>query len=349
MGAAPCGSSAWSDVAQHAADVIRGLLEAGVREGVFPMAAAWIAVDGEPAATAVAGGAHMETVWDLASLTKPIAVVSVAMDGVEAGWLTLDERVTWPVGVDTTVRGLLAHRSGLPPWDDLAAVADADVPDWRPGEARVREAVARRIGALAGTQEGTAYSDLGFIVLGWHLERRLGRSLREMRGGWRPAEISPPTDIDGFAPAGREARRGRRLIGEVNDTNCWVLGGACGHAGLFGTADEVGRWALDLARSGRRVVDAFWDSGQRADSTWVLGWDTPSPGASSGGRRVSASAVGHLGFTGTSVWIDRDQGLVMVLLTNRVDIDMSPQPAIKRFRPRFHDAVRDVFGRGPDS
>ena len=162
-----------------------------------------------------------------------------------------------------------------------------------------------------------------------------------------------------FAPTGFCPWRQRNLVGEVHDPNAWILGGAAGHAGLFGTAGTVGRWALALERLAAEdvaspalpgiegaVVRGFWDRSQMAElrGTWVLGWDTPSPEGSSAGSRVSPEAVGHLGFTGTSVWIDRRDRLVTVLLTNRSALGAAAHTRLKAFRPRFHDGVRDLLG-----
>ncbi|TNF38433.1 MAG: serine hydrolase, partial [Deltaproteobacteria bacterium] len=165
--------------------------------------------------------------------------------------------------------------------------------------------------------------------------------------------LAPPPDPAAYAPTGHCARRRRALRGEVHDANAWALGGAAGHAGVFATVDEVGRWALDLLRASQGhaasldggVVRTFWDPAWRApDATWVLAWDTPSPGGqSTGGARISAAAIGHLGFTGTSVWIDRDADLVTVLLTNRVALGPASGPRMRLYRPHFHDAVRDAL------
>ena len=332
---------------------LRALLEEGVTAGAFEVGAAWVALEGRPLESAYTEGATPETIWDLASLTKPMAVVTEVMKGVEDGRLTLDEPVTGPGGLKTTIRDLLAHRAGLPAWDDLWRVAESSGDSWIPGSPPVRAAVAARIGALAGTQAGTCYSDLGFITLGWHLERRLQAPLEALVSRWRWGVPRGTPDHLRCVPTGHCDRRGRQALGEVDDLNCWVLGGVAGHAGLFATLDEVGAWALDLAnsaadRGGRidgGVVREFWALERRRDSTWVLGWDTPTPPRSTAGTRASATAVGHLGFTGTSVWIDREQDLVMVLLSNRVALGSASKTIMRSFRPRFHDAIRDLVGR----
>jgi len=337
------------------------LLAAGVAAGAFPAAAAWVAHRGAVVASAAAGPVRLETLWDVASLTKPMVVGSLAMAGVSAGWLSLDEGVAVG-GARPSVASLLAHRSGLPAWLDLAAGVDARLGPWREGawragEARVRAQVEELIAEAAGDAEaGTVYSDLGYIALGWHLEARLGAPLRRLVPGYRPVdpgwppEGAPPPDPEVIAPTGPCPFRGRELVGEVHDLNTWVLGGAAGHAGVFVTAAEVGAWALGLARAAEGapgpvdggVVRAFWEARRQPGSTWALGWDSPTPGATSAGSRASGASVGHLGFTGTSVWIDREARLITILLTNRVALGDAAQPKLRAFRPRFHDAVRDL-------
>ena len=327
---------------------LRALLEQGIHEGAFGIGGAWVAEGGRQIGTAFTSGANATSMWDVASLTKPMAIVTEVMRRVASRALSLDDRVTHPAGLNATIRDLLAHRSSLPAWDDLWAVAEGLEAPWTPGSPQVIQAISERIGALSGTQKGTRYSDLGFIALGWHLERHLGQTLEQLVDRWcwsAPAERAIPT--------GHCHRRGHQSVGEVDDLNCWVLGGVAGHAGLFATLDEVGRWALDLANSAANrggtidggVIREFWDLGQRQDSTWVLGWDTPTPPNSTAGRRASLDSVGHLGFTGTSVWIDRGHDLVMVLLTDRVALGPDSKPIMRAFRPRFHDGIRDLVGR----
>lgn len=333
---------------------LRALLEDGRAAGAFTQGHAWVAHDGSPVAQAHTEGVTPESLWDVASLTKPMATVTEVMRAVGDGVMTLDERVQSPSGLDTTVRALLAHRSGLPAWDDLWAIAEHKTPGWRPGTATVKAAIAERIGELAGSESGTRYSDLGFISLGWHLEARRQASLNQLVTRWCWG-LPPGAPGRGRAvPTGHCPRRLRQAHGEVDDLNAWVLGGIAGHAGLFATANEVGQWALGLSNSaaGRGgmidggVIREFWDLSNRADAstTWVLGWDTPTPPNSTAGARVSKDAVGHLGFTGTSVWIDRAHDLIVVLLTDRVALGAPSKAVMRGFRPRFHDGVRDLLG-----
>ncbi len=326
-------------------------LEALLRSGMghaFPMASAWVAFEGRLVGEACVGGAERGTIWDLASLTKPMATAQVAMEAVSRGDVALSDRISEDLPAWVTVENLLGHRAGLPAWKDLV---QALPPPRLAGSSEARYAVDAlvRIAAREGDPgRGAEYSDLGFILLGRYLEACLGAGLDSLVGGYRPGRGT-------FAGTGRCPWRQRELLGEVHDPNAWVMGGVAGHAGQFATAAEVGEWALGLERRARGettghvradaidpgVLRDFWDPGRKAKS-WVLGWDTPSGEASSAGRNASPGTVGHLGFTGTSVWIDRDIRLVVVLLTNRVALGPEAQPHLKAFRTRFQDAVREL-------
>lgn len=351
-------------------DAVRQALEGARAAGAFPMGSLGVWRRGEPLLMEHVGGASEATCWDLASLTKPMAVGSLAMAAVSSGQLTLDEPIIGfePVTSDgdvlpappLTFRALLGHRSGLPAWKDLVFA----LPEPRvAGSAEARYAVRALVRMAARERDPggrVEYSDLGYMMLGWLLEERLGISLGALSG--IGGVFCPEVET---APTGRCPWRGRQVApGEVHDPNAWVLGGIAGHAGLFGRLTEVGGWANGLlARSRgeptgvplldrvrREVVHAFWDLSQRgvgrdgAPSTWVLGWDTPSEVGRSAGRFISKDAVGHLGFTGTSVWVDRARELVIVLLTNRVAAGAHAVFAMKRARPAIHEAVYERLG-----
>jgi CubicO group peptidase (beta-lactamase class C family) len=363
------------------------LLEFGARRGVFPGAVASAYHRGRRLFLLSAGLRQKfpseepnspDTIYDLASLTKPMAAATVAMVGVEQGWLDVEQPVQWllpefrgPGKAVVRVRHLLAHTSGLPAWRPYLASLRARRPDLALGSQEARElvygwAAAEPLEAEPGKR--AVYSDIGFILLGWLLERNAGARLDALfrnfvanRFGLGDVFFLPYRDGGTEVAAGLATRiaptdtcrdRGRLLRGEVNDAACAALGGVSGHAGLFGTADEVARWAVALldASSGggyclrKETVQLFWrhDPGV-AGSTWRLGWDSPTPGASSGGKHLSAEAVGHLGFTGCSLWIDPRRDLVMVLLTNRVH-PTGENEMIKKFRPVFHDLIVESLG-----
>lgn len=362
-------------------------LRAGLDERVFSAAALWVARAGRTVLhTAVgrrsalpdAAPVDTDTTFDLASLTKPLATATCLMRLVESGRLALDDPVSrhlprFGQGPDTarrqavTVEHLLAHASGLPAWRpyfEAARRIEAERPGFIGGTAArdwlVAQACAEPLEDAPGKR--AVYSDLGFILLGEivagvagaPLEACFAHQVKEPLGLARTA-FNPGNTVPG--PAGPNVAatadipwRGGLATGVVHDDNAFVMGGVAGHAGLFGTAADVGRWALALLDAwhgragllGREVVTRFLAPGARVSgSSWVLGFDTPSA-PSSGGRFVGPTAVGHLGYTGTSVWMDPEREWIVVLLTNRVHTDPTGE-RIRPFRPRLHDAVGGVL------
>ena len=296
-----------------------------------------------------------DTIFDLASLTKVIATTSLAMRAVEQDARWCDTRIgalesKWR-GTDreaVTVRQLLDHSSGLPPHVRLFESAH--------GRAQFLERiVALPLAFTPGTE--SRYSDVGFILLGLLLEAQLGGPLDALFGplaarldgdiGFNPvvsnAAAIAPTEIDPW--------RGRLLQGDVHDENAAALGGVAGHAGLFGTARAVGSFAqLALQTLGantwlarRDTMQLFATRSSVPGSSRALGWDTMLP-TSSCGTRMSARAIGHTGFTGTSLWIDPDHDIYVVLLTNRVHPSRDGG-GIQQLRRDVHDAVMTVAAR----
>jgi CubicO group peptidase (beta-lactamase class C family) len=305
------------------------------------------------------GPASPATVFDLASLTKVIATTTVTMRLVDAGALSLDQRVdrwlrAWRGRwrdehvADVTIADLLTHSSGLP--------AHLHLYDGHTGRSEFEAAIcAMPLEYEPRTQ--SIYSDLGFMLLGFILEDAGGASLTAQFDAVsrlltpHPIAFTPPRAWrPQTAPTEVERWRGRLLVGEVHDLNAWALGGAAGHAGLFGSASAVGAFArlvLAALREGdgrlarAETVRAFARRAPIPNSTRALGWDTMKP-TSSCGRRLSTTAIGHTGFTGTSLWLDWERDLYVVLLTNRVHPDVS-NDAIVRVRPALHDAVADAW------
>jgi CubicO group peptidase (beta-lactamase class C family) len=314
----------------------------------------------------------LHTIFDLASLTKVIATATLAMRAVDDGRLRLDDPVAarlaeWR-GTDretVTIRDLLAHSSGLP----------AYLPFFRnlTGRQEFQHAIAT-LPLEYPPHTRSVYSDLGFILLGFILEdASTAKETAAFPGTYDPSAslraqfqrfasfvtnepltFNPPRAWRPWiAPTEVDTWRGRLLSGEVHDENAWALGGAAGHAGLFGTAAGVGAFARAVMRNlaGERVVaepDTVHRFAQRAgvpSSSRALGWDTMLP-TSSCGTRLSASAIGHTGFTGTSLWIDWERDLYVVLLSNRVHPTRENE-GIREFRPRFHDAVVAAAGVRP--
>jgi len=348
-------------------------LEAGLREGIAPGLSAAVLVRGAEAHASRHGLAQAvpsrrelgeRDLFDIASLTKVVATTSIAARMVDRGELGPDDPAArWLPALasgekrEITVRHLLAHASGLPAWLPLHASA-------RGREAVLAATLAAPLEARPGSR--AVYSDLGFIALGALLESAAGAPLHaifaaEVAGQLGLAETCFPS-AGGDASAGersfvaarRTAERGP-ICGEVDDDNAWAMGGVAGHAGLFSTARDVARlgqaWLDALAgRSawlGPATAAAFARRDPTPGSGRALGWDTPSREGSALGARLGRGprgALGHLGFTGTSLWIDLDREVSCALLTNHVHPDGPDKERIQRFRARFHDAVAEALG-----
>jgi CubicO group peptidase (beta-lactamase class C family) len=336
------------------------LLAGGVRDHAFPAASievgqadgvVWRKALGALTYDADAQPAQESTIFDLASLTKVLATTTLTMNALELERLDLDEPISrrlndWR-GADresVTVRDLLAHCSGL----------TAYLPFFRDYRGRVEfERAISELPLEYAPRTQSIYSDLGFMLLGFILEDIARKPLAEQFEkvaacvGPEPLAFRPPSSWrPRTAPTETDPWRGRLLVGEVQDENAWALGGAAGHAGLFGTAAAVGSFARLVLASlrhdtalGRR--DTWQLFTRRRDgvpgSSRALGWDTMLP-TSSCGTMLSPSAIGHTGFTGTSLWIDPDRDLYMVLLTNRVH-PTRDNDKLKVLRPQIHDAV----------
>jgi CubicO group peptidase (beta-lactamase class C family) len=250
-----------------------------------------------------------------------------------------------------TPKHLLAHSSGLPGWRPYYLYTSSDLPR---SAFTTTKILAEPLEHPPGT--ASVYSDLGFMLLAFILEHETGHTVES----FAKSRIFDPLGLADdlmFNPYGQERRtaltRKREPAGLVNDLNARTLGGAAGHAGLFGTASAAGRIAAEILSS-LKSEDGFFSravtrlfcrkvpGGQQ--SSRALGFDTPSVEGSSCGRLFSSNSLGHTGFTGTSVWIDLVQDLVVVLLTNRVLMGES-NFRITAFRPLLHDAVMEEISR----
>ncbi|HJX27112.1 MAG TPA: serine hydrolase domain-containing protein [Thermoanaerobaculia bacterium] len=294
-----------------------------------------------------------DTLYDLASLTKVVATTTMAMILVDEGKLDLDQPVQellpgfhGPGKEAVTVRHLLTHSSGLPALAPLYQ------------EIRGRPAFVGRIQAMdlvhpAGSR--STYSDLGMILLGEILERAAGQPLEAFVRArvldpleMRDTRFLPPADLrPRIAPTEIDPWRGRLVHGEVHDENAFAMGGVAPHAGLFGTAGDLARFARMLLNGGtldgrrivsRETVDLFTRRAGIPDSDRALGWDTKSAEGSSAGTLLSPRSFGHTGFTGTSLWMDPERGLFVILLTNRVH-PTRENNLIREVRPAVADAV----------
>lgn len=353
------------------ADVIR-ILDEGIAARAFPGAvveagragALWRHAAGHLTWEPDSAPVEASTIYDLASLTKVIVTTTLAMRAVDEGVIALDDEVrrwlpAWR-GADrrgVTVRDLLAHCSGLP----------AYLPFFRDCTGRAEfEAAICETALEYPPRTAAVYSDLGFILLGFLLEDARSRGpivnpAASLSGQFKtlasfltaePLQFHPPRYWrDRIAPTEHDPFRGRTLVGEVHDENAWALGGVAGHAGLFGTAGAVGAFARAALQTlkGDRILaqpETFATFIQRTGipgSSRALGWDTMLP-TSSCGTKLSPTAIGHTGFTGTSLWIDWERDFYVVLLTNRVHPTRDNE-GIRAFRPRIHDALVDaMFG-----
>lgn len=314
----------------------------------------------------------IDTVYDLASLTKPLATTLAILVLIKEQKLTLSDLIPdiFPVRADSFLQGisikdLLRHSSGFsahrPYYRELVRLEQAK---------KKEMLLDLLLGELPAYQPGSAsvYSDLGFMLLGLIVEKKSGLKMDR----FFQEKISGPLGIaekiffgEGISrqDAGAEKRnyaptencpfRKMILSGEVSDENAHALGGVAGHAGLFGTIEGVlqfgehllDQWQGREEQPNYRGADLaqFLIRQEIPGSTWALGFDTPSAIGSSGGRYLAPVSVGHLGFTGTSLWIDPTRELVMVLLSNRVHPDRE-NTRIKQFRPHFHETVMESLG-----
>jgi CubicO group peptidase (beta-lactamase class C family) len=250
---------------------------------------------------------------------------------------------------ELTLRMLLAHSSGLPAYDRLFLRA-------KTREDLLQAAFNTRLTAAPGSR--AEYSDIGFIILGVVLERLADEALdtfcqREIFGplGMTHTTFNPAPALKSSIPPTADDRtfRHRIIQGEVQDENASVLGGVAAHAGLFSTAEDLAIFAHAMLNAGHPILRSTTielysrrESSPEGTSR-ALGWDTPSVPSQSG-KYLSPDSFGHLGYTGTSLWIDPNRQLSIALLTNRTWFDCQNQ-AIKQVRPAFHDAVIEGLGK----
>ncbi len=342
------------------------ILAQGIDERAFPGASVAITHAGKSVAQKGLGQFTYEensptitedTVFDLASLSKVLATTSMAIVLYQRGLLDLDAPVIGVIpefaGEDRrrdkiTFRMLLAHSSGLPAYEKLFLRA-------LDREALIQAALCVPLKDDPGTH--AEYSDIGFIVLGLALERIVEEPpdrfcQREIFGplGMLHTTFNPPLSWKSSIPPTADDKTFRKRIiqGEVQDENASVMGGVAGHAGLFSTASDIAKFAQTMLDGGAPVFrpESILLFTRRetspCETSRALGWDTPS-NPSQSGKYFSSFSFGHLGYTGTSLWIDPERQLSVTLLTNRTWPDCSNQE-IKQVRPRFHDAVVEALG-----
>jgi serine-type D-Ala-D-Ala carboxypeptidase len=297
------------------------------------------------------------SIFDLASVSKVVATTSMAMILYERGLLDLEAPIAAIIPefgdasgsrkAEVTVRMLLAHSSGLPAYEKLFLRV-------KNREGLIAAAFTAPLTADPGTR--AEYSDIGFIILGAALERIADEPLdrfcqREVFGplGMGRTTFNPPaTWRASIVPTADDRAFRRRVIqGEVQDENASVLGGVAGHAGVFSTAQDIAIFAHAMLNGGAPMVrrEALAQFTRResspAGTSRALGWDTPSTSSQSG-EYFSSYSFGHLGYTGTSLWIDPERQLSVTFLTNRTWPDCKNE-AIKQVRPLVHDAIIEAL------
>jgi len=347
------------------------VIERGIKAGGYPGAAVvvgrkgaavWEKGFGRLGWTEESGNVVPErTIYDLASLTKVVGTTTAIMILFDEGKLALDDPVAKYIPEFTgggkenvTLRMLLEHRSGLPPGRDLWRIAST------PEEAR---AAVISTPLFAPPGKYYEYSDLGADMLGFTVEAVSGEKLDEFLQrrvfeplGMEDTHFRPDPSLRGrIAPTEITPPRGYPLRGEVHDENAYALGGVAGHAGLFSTVSDLSIFAQMMLNGGsyngnRIVADSTVQLfTRRAAGTRALGWDTCA-GAFGCGKYMDSDAYGHTGYTGTSLWIDPEREMFVILLTNRVHAARARRPAkvISDVRADLADAaalaVQDSHG-----
>jgi CubicO group peptidase (beta-lactamase class C family) len=355
---------------QPAYDVI----EKAIAEKAFPGAALAVGYRGKVSVRAFgklsydtkAAAVNPDTIYDIASLTKVVVTTTLAEKLAEGDFsvpLDLDAPVArylpeWASGPNAewrrkvTVRHLLTHTSGLPAFKEY----------WRTSKGK-QDTLGRIFAEPLEYEPGTkeVYSDLGIILMAEIIERLTGRTLDDLAKstifsplGMKETMYKPPKKLwPEIAPTEIDNQLRHRLVqGEVHDENAFAIGGVSGHAGLFSTAPDLAAFCQMLLNGGvyahqrilrRATIAQFTTPQQLSSGTRTLGWAVPTEGGSSG-HYFSAHSYGHTGFTGTSIWIDPERQLFVVLLTNRVH-PTRENIKIQQVRPAVHDAVMQAFGK----
>jgi beta-N-acetylhexosaminidase len=352
------------------------VLEAAVADKAFPGATLAVGYKGKVAIHAFgnlsydanAPAVDARTMYDIASLTKVVVTTTLVAKLAEGDFpvpLDLDAKVErylpeWvavPAGQDldwrhkVTVRHLLTHTSGLPPFKEY----------WRTSKSK-QETLTRIFAEPLDYEPGTkeVYSDLGIILTAEIIERLTGRPLDDLAKtyifsplGMKATTYRPAKNLwPWIAPTEFDRNLRNRLVqGEVHDENAFTMGGVSGHAGVFSTAPDLAAFCQMLLNGGvyahrrilkRATIAQFTSPQPLSNGTRTLGWAVPTEGSSSG-HYFSTHSFGHTGFTGTSIWIDPDRQLFVVLLTNRVHPTRENQK-IAQVRPALHDAVMQALG-----
>jgi CubicO group peptidase (beta-lactamase class C family) len=354
-------------------DHVHILMQQGVNDGVFPGAVLLVSKKGDIQFFQSYGVRNIfnpnkvttQTVFDLASLTKPLATTLAVAVLISRKLLKLDQQLGELLfdfkdsdKACISIRQLLNHSSGLPDYQPYY-IDVKKRPVTERNEA-IRLAV-RQTPLMYPVGQEEVYSDIGFMILGWIIESVSGKRLDQfvVNDVFRPlginlddfsklcfVDIDKPIHFSNVAATEICPWRQRLIEGTVHDDNAHVMGGIAGHAGLFGNAQAVLDVILALEKAhhnhshsalfSSNILKTFFERG--VGGSRPLGFDAPSPDESSSGRFFSSTSVGHLGFTGTSFWFDTSRSIVVILLSNRVHPHRDNE-RIKFFRPQVHDAV----------
>lgn len=351
---------------------IDAVMREAVGRGVFP-SAALLAARGETVLhQGFYGEAQAGTLFDIASLTKPVATTTLMMLAVREGRLALADplaerlaAITQPAHRRITLGHLLSHTAGLPPWRPYHREIPQAMIGTPAAKGHILSAILQE---PLSTPSGKLceYSDLGFILLGFVLEQtyrqpldhlfeeKIARPLGLQNTFFVPLSEKEKFHGRRFAPTEDCPWRGKVVRGEVHDPVAYCLGGVAGHAGLFSTCADIHLFATALLAAFRgdsgwlkpETVRAFLDPPESPSSTghgtFLYGWNTPSFSGSSAGRRFPPRSIGHLGYTGCTVWIDLDKAFSVILLSNRIHPSDS-NIRIRSFRPRLHNLLYKTF------
>ena len=368
---------------------VNSAFQDAVAQGVFPGAVVLVSKDGEIVFEQAFGSRSLipektplkpNTIFDLASLTKPLATTVAIMILVREKKIRLDDQITRFIpmfgvfGKSTaTFRQMLNHSSGLPAWkpfhEEIVKMEKAGRINFvasRAAKSYVYEQIHREK-PLSAPGAQCLYSDLGFMILGESVEvlssatierfcqDRIFKPLGLRSTAFvdltqlRTRRLQPVEDM--IAPTENCPWRKKILCGEVHDDNAYAMGGVAGHAGLFSSARDIHALLACLNRClhgkddflPKALLEEFLAKDEKVpNSTCALGWDTPSPDKSASGANFSPRSVGHLGFTGTSIWWDIEKNCHIILLSNRVHPTRKNEK-IKDFRPHVHDLIMKVM------
>lgn len=350
--------------------VVDQALNDAVDCGIFPSAQLLVAKGGLSIFHKAYGNSTLETMFDIASLTKPICSTTLIMQLVAEDILRLDDTVAGHIKEfndsskkEITIRHLLNHSSGLPAWQPFYQMIPQKEIGTKSAKNFIIDAICREpLKYKIGGQ--SEYSDLGFILLGEIIERitkkpldtlfsdRIATPLKLPNTFFRPlnlVNLADSLNLANFSSTEDCPWRHKVMRGEVHDQNCYAMGGVAGHAGLFSTTSDINKFIAAFVASYKsagglipqEVVERFLPFKNKlteCNSTWLLGWDRPSHVNSQAGSHFSRKSIGHLGYTGCSMWIDLEKDFWVVLLTNRIH-PTSTNERIKSFRPTLYNMV----------